>query len=168
MRSRRPKKNRFENDDCVIPKTIPVPKPVTTQASPSIHLKVCVDENEVSNKDRLENHKNSNGKDYLESQSQVTPKAIPVNDLAPKVGNVIAFKVLKMSENYTPEVSAQITGKVVDYNPSDGSVKFDIIAGLDELKEPNGKLSIAENDDVKQNQNKEFKWNALIEPRLFN
>ncbi|CAH1999764.1 unnamed protein product [Acanthoscelides obtectus] len=73
-----------------------------------------------------------------------------------------------MSENYTPEVSAQITGKVVDYNPSDGSVKFDIIAGLDELKEPNGKLFIAENDDVKQNQNKEFKWNALIEPRLFN
>ncbi|CAH1999762.1 unnamed protein product [Acanthoscelides obtectus] len=168
MRSRRPKKNRFESDDCVIPKTIPVPKPVITQGSSSIHVKVCVDENEVSNNDRLENHKNSNGKGYLESQSQVTPKAIPVNDMAPKVGNVIAFKVLKMSENYTPEVSAQITGKVVDYNPSDGSVKFDIIAGLDELKEPNGKLFIAENDDVKQNQNKEFKWNALIEPRLFN
>nr|CAH7715028.1 unnamed protein product [Callosobruchus chinensis] len=72
-----------------------------------------------------------------------------------------------MSESYTPEVSGYIMGNVIKYNPSDGSVKFNIIAGLEELKEPNGKLSIVENDDVKQGQHKEYNWTELIEPRLF-
>nr|CAI5864900.1 unnamed protein product [Callosobruchus analis] len=173
-RSRRTKKNRFQLNDSITlpPETVPMPKPMITEASPSIHIKFDEDGKQDLINSKKENQNcsvagnNTNDVSYLESYFQMIQKATPMKNMAPKVGDTIAFKVLKMSESYTPEVSAYIMGKVMEYNPSDGSIKFTITSGLEELKEPNGKLSIAENDDFKQHQHKDYNWAELIEPRL--
>ncbi|VEN44892.1 unnamed protein product [Callosobruchus maculatus] len=170
----RSKKNRFELDKSLTltPKTEPIPKLMITEVSPSIHIKFDEDGKEDLMNSKSGNQKcpvagdNTNDGSHLEPYFEMIQKATPMKDMVPKVGDTIAFKVLKMSENYTPEVSAYIIGNVMKYNPSHGLIKFNIKAGLEELKQPNGKLSIVE-DDVKEGQYKEYLWTDLIEPRLF-
>ncbi|KAJ3661276.1 hypothetical protein Zmor_005679 [Zophobas morio] len=72
--------------------------------------------------------------------------------LEPRVGDVLAFKILRMSENYTPEVSKPIVPRE---------------DGHEQCLPPKGKFSLDE-EEHELNENSHFQclWPTLLEPRL--
>ncbi|XP_066262045.1 coilin-like [Euwallacea similis] len=86
--------------------------------------------------------------------------------LEPKVGDIIAFKILKISENYTPQLSSLIIGKVANY--ASEVVSFKILSGMQEFANPTGKFFI--DLDVKamdvEPGCKELRWENVVEPKL--
>ncbi|KAJ3661316.1 hypothetical protein Zmor_005715 [Zophobas morio] len=84
----------------------------------------------------------------------------------PRMGDVLAFKILRMSENYTPEVSKPIVGKVLSYNENK-EITFNIVYGHEQCLPPKGKFSLDE-EEHELNENSHFQclWSTLLEPRL--
>ncbi|GJQ83287.1 putative coilin N-terminus [Trypoxylus dichotomus] len=83
----------------------------------------------------------------------------------PKNKDIVAFKILRLSKDYTPEVSKYIVGEVRSFNEENQSMDVNIIDGLDQCKEPDGKFSI-EKPDIDCKTIKTYCWNDLLEPRL--
>ena len=85
-----------------------------------------------------------------------------VNDSGPRVGDIIAFKVLEIGENYTPQISEYKEGKVVE---CDGTnfVTFELIKNVKTKKM--GKFEIEENPEA-DDKVQTFNWCDLVEPRL--
>jgi len=85
-----------------------------------------------------------------------------VSESGPRVGDVIAFKVIEMGENYTPGVSDYKEGKVLECDGT-STVTFELL----KMKKKNktGKFEIGEDDD-QQERVVTFKWAEVIEPRL--
>ncbi|XP_066147655.1 coilin-like [Euwallacea fornicatus] len=86
--------------------------------------------------------------------------------LEPKVGDIIAFKILKISENYTPQLSSRIIGKVTNY--ASEVVSFKILSGMQEFANPTGKFFIdldVEAMDIEPGC-KELRWENVVEPKL--
>ncbi|GAB0097585.1 hypothetical protein DMENIID0001_132400 [Sergentomyia squamirostris] len=69
---------------------------------------------------------------------------IPVLKKFPKKDDVIAFKVLKMGESYEPGLSKFIIGIVETALKKRNELKLLILSGEEELKEPQGKFSLPE------------------------
>ena len=85
-----------------------------------------------------------------------------VSDSGPRVGDVIAFKVVEMGENYAPEVSDYKEGKVLECDGTN-TVTFDLLRVTKKKKA--GKFEI--DDDTEQEEKVHtFNWADLIEPRL--
>ncbi|XP_057672511.1 coilin [Diorhabda carinulata] len=109
---------------------------------------------------------------YIGSKSKETSeediqKAPLMYQISPKIGNVISFKVLKISEDFTPEISPYIVGKVQHYFPEIKRVTFKIISGIEQFKIPKGKFSLDEEGDLDSlSDTKELLWSELLEPRL--
>ncbi|XP_053309074.1 coilin [Spea bombifrons] len=100
--------------------------------------------------------------------------SLPLLAAPPQLGRVIAFKLLELSENYSPEVSDYKEGRVLSYDPLTEQLKLEILSHPTKEKEP-GKFDLvyeAEDGtniveyavplDTKITQS----WSALIEPRL--
>ena len=86
-----------------------------------------------------------------------------VGESGPRVGDIIAFKHIEMSENYTPELSQYKEGKVVDVGENH-SVVFEMITQSKVKK--SGRFEIEEFQCSEDEKNKTFSWSELIEPRL--
>ncbi|XP_030064237.1 coilin isoform X2 [Microcaecilia unicolor] len=104
-------------------------------------------------------------KDY----SVLPPLAAP-----PQVGEKIAFKLLELTENYTPEVSDYKEGKILSYSPVTHQVDLEILSSSPVVKEP-GKFDLVyQSEDgtdviefaVSQDTKITERWDSLIEPRL--
>ncbi|XP_070790524.1 coilin [Pituophis catenifer annectens] len=100
--------------------------------------------------------------------------ALPLLAAPPQVGQKIAFKLLELTENYTPEVSDYKEGKIVSWNPVNKQLELEILSFSSVTKEP-GKFDLvyqSENGDetieyaVSQDRKITESWEALIEPRL--
>lgn len=88
-----------------------------------------------------------------------------------KPGDAILFKILRLNESYEPCVSGYIFGKVVEVLSEKGSLKLEILRGLNEFQDIlSGKFSIYD-DIIGEEENssshiKEIECNRMIEPRL--
>ena len=85
-----------------------------------------------------------------------------VSGSGPRVGDIIAFKVLEMGENYTPEVSDFKEGKVLECEGTN-TVTFELLKMS--KKKKNGKFEIEE-DQQQEEKIVTFNWSELIDPRL--
>uniref|UniRef100_A0A8D0GLF0 Coilin n=1 Tax=Sphenodon punctatus TaxID=8508 RepID=A0A8D0GLF0_SPHPU len=99
---------------------------------------------------------------------------LPLLAAPPQAGEKIAFKLLELTENYTPEVSDYKEGKIITWNPSNKQLELEVLSSSAVVKEPgkfdlvyesaNGAATIeyAVSRDTKITES----WDALIEPRL--
>jgi len=85
-----------------------------------------------------------------------------VSGSGPRVGDIIAFKVIEMGENYTPEVSDFKEGKVLECEGTN-TVTFELLKVS--KKKKNGKFEIEE-EEQEEEKVVTFNWAELIDPRL--
>ena len=85
-----------------------------------------------------------------------------VSDTGPRVGDVIAFKVVEMGENYAPEVSDYKEGKVLECDGTN-TVTFELLKMT--KKKKTGKFELDDANEENE-QVKTFNWADIIEPRL--
>ncbi|XP_018323095.1 variant-silencing SET domain-containing protein-like isoform X3 [Agrilus planipennis] len=100
---------------------------------------------------------------FLISESDILKKTLM--NSKPTKDNIVAFKIVVLTENYTPEVSKFIIAKVLDFQAADSIVKFYVLNGGDQLSQPKGKFSL---EDTEEMNTKEItcKWEEILEPRL--
>lgn len=92
-------------------------------------------------------------------------KCVPLEKGA-QVRDVIAFKMFKMGENYTPQISNFIIGRVVDSHPITKQYTIQILRGLEETEEPKGKLTLPTDEEETQSDIIKLYENQLLETRL--
>ncbi|CAM2101995.1 unnamed protein product [Caretta caretta] len=99
---------------------------------------------------------------------------LPLLAAPPQVGEKIAFKLLELTDNYTPEVSDYKEGKIISWNADNKQLELEILSSSAVVKEP-GKFDLVyESADgaevieyaVSQDTKITESWDALIEPRL--
>uniref|UniRef100_A0A8C8RAM3 Coilin n=1 Tax=Pelusios castaneus TaxID=367368 RepID=A0A8C8RAM3_9SAUR len=99
---------------------------------------------------------------------------LPLLAAPPQMGEKIAFKLLELTENYTPEVSDYKEGKIISWNADNNQIELEILSSAAVVKEP-GKFDLVyQSEDgaetieyaVSQDTKITESWGALIEPRL--
>ena len=108
---------------------------------------------------------NCNGKvfDRIEPPVRDYTALQPVRESGPRVGDIIAFKHIEMSENYTPELSDFKEGKVLEVDENK-SVVLEMITKSKVRK--TGRFEIEDFETSEEERQKSFSWSELIEPRL--
>ncbi|XP_077411856.1 coilin isoform X2 [Vanacampus margaritifer] len=100
--------------------------------------------------------------------------AMPLLAAPPQVGKKIAFKLLELTENYTPEVSEYKEGMIVRYDPITKQVELELLSAAQAPSEP-GKFDLVyQNPDgseiveyaVSRGSRVTEQWESLLEPRL--
>ncbi|KAK3553036.1 hypothetical protein QTP86_031198 [Hemibagrus guttatus] len=93
---------------------------------------------------------------------------------APAVGQKIVFKLLELTENYTPEVSDYKEGKIIGFNHNTSMIELELLTQSQARIEP-GKFDLVyQNPDgserveyaVTLGSQLTERWESLIEPRL--
>ncbi|XP_008593029.1 PREDICTED: coilin [Galeopterus variegatus] len=99
---------------------------------------------------------------------------LPLLAAAPQVGEKIAFKLLELTSDYSPDVSDYKEGKILSHNPETQQVDIEILSSLPALKEP-GKFDLVYHNEngtevveyaVMQERRITVFWRELIDPRL--
>ncbi|XP_069849340.1 coilin [Dipodomys merriami] len=99
---------------------------------------------------------------------------LPLLAAAPRVGEKIAFKLLELTSDYTPDVSDYKEGKILSHNSETQQVDIEILSSLPALKEP-GKFDLVYHNEngtevveyaVTQERRITVFWRELIDPRL--
>ncbi|KAI9565912.1 hypothetical protein GHT06_009710 [Daphnia sinensis] len=103
---------------------------------------------------------------------KIDPTTFPIIKGLPRVNDLIAFKVLELSENYNPEISDYMQGRITHM-----SAESDITVQLLDPKpkrNTRGKFELIEQDEEEFEEEPEveyestvtYQWNQMIEPRL--
>ncbi|XP_062310273.1 coilin [Osmerus eperlanus] len=99
---------------------------------------------------------------------------LPLLAAPPPVGQKIAFKLLELTENYTPEVSEYKEGKLINFDPTNKQIELQLLSASQAFVQP-GKFDLVyENADgsesveyaVARGSRVTERWESLIEPRL--
>ncbi|XP_031323952.2 coilin isoform X1 [Camelus dromedarius] len=99
---------------------------------------------------------------------------LPLLAAAPQVGEKIAFKLLELTSDYSPDVSDYKEGKILSHNPETQQVDIEILSSLPAVKEP-GKFDLVYHNEsgaevveyaVTQEKRITVFWRELIDPRL--
>ncbi|XP_016010463.1 coilin isoform X1 [Rousettus aegyptiacus] len=99
---------------------------------------------------------------------------LPLLAAAPQVGEKIAFKLLELTSDYSPDVSDYKEGKILSHNPETQQVDIEILSSLPAMKEP-GKFDLVYHNEngtevveyaVTQEKKITVFWRELIDPRL--
>ncbi|EHB07935.1 Coilin [Heterocephalus glaber] len=99
---------------------------------------------------------------------------LPLLAAAPKVGEKIAFKLLELTSDYSPDFSDYKEGKLLSHNPETQQVDIEILPSLPAVKEP-GKCDLVYHSEngtevvqyaVTQERRITVFWRELIDPRL--
>merc|ERR1711915_808993 len=108
---------------------------------------------------------NCNGKVFDRNEPPVKDYTAlqPVSESGARVGDIIAFKHIEMSENYTPELSDYKEGKVLEVDENK-SVVLEMITKSKVRK--TGRFEIEDFETIEEERQKSFSWSELIEPRL--
>ncbi|XP_022055729.1 coilin [Acanthochromis polyacanthus] len=120
----------------------------------------------------------SNVSVVLQNGVQDAPKqdysSMPLLAAPPQVGQKIAFKLLELTENYTPEVSEYKEGKIVSFDPTTKQIELELLNSSQAPVEP-GKFDLVyQNPDgsesveyaVSRGSWVTERWESLLEPRL--
>ncbi|XP_075879790.1 coilin [Nelusetta ayraudi] len=109
-----------------------------------------------------------------ESAPKKDYSSMPLLAAPPKVGQRIAFKLLELTENYTPEVSEYKEGKIVSFDAATKQIELELHNASRAPVEP-GKFDLVyENADgtetveyaVSRDSRVTERWESLLEPRL--
>ncbi|XP_019752990.1 coilin [Hippocampus comes] len=118
-----------------------------------------------SQQQSLSNEAESTSQDY---------SAMPLLAAPPQVGQKIAFKLLELTENYTPEVSEYKKGKIVSFDPTTKQIERELLSTVQAPSEP-GKFDLVyQNPDgsetveyaLSRGSRVTERWESLLEPRL--
>ncbi|XP_056609046.1 coilin [Triplophysa dalaica] len=99
---------------------------------------------------------------------------LPLLAAPPAVGQKIAFKLLELTENYTPHVSEYKEGKIIAIHPQTNMIELELLSQRQAPAEP-GKFDLVyENPDgserveyaVTHGSQLTERWDSLLEPRL--
>ncbi|XP_049601716.1 coilin [Syngnathus scovelli] len=113
----------------------------------------------------------------LSNGAESTPKdysAMPLLAAPPQVGQKIAFKLLELTENYTPEVSEYKEGMIMSLDPITKQIELELLSATQAPSEP-GKFDLVyQNPDgseiveyaVSRGSRVTERWDSLLEPRL--
>ncbi|CAM4357574.1 hypothetical protein PO909_001442 [Leuciscus waleckii] len=114
----------------------------------------------------------------LQNPPEPAPKrdyaALPLLAAPPALGQKIAFKLLELTENYTPEVSDYKEGKIIAFNPQTKVMELELLSQPQAPVEP-GKFDLVyQNADgseiveyaVTHGSQLTERWDSLLEPRL--
>ncbi|XP_031595607.2 coilin [Oreochromis aureus] len=114
----------------------------------------------------------------LQNEAVSVPKqdynSMPLLAAPPQVGQRIAFKLLELTENYTPEVSEYKEGKIVSFDPINRQIELELFNVSQASVEP-GKFDLVyQNPDgserveyaVSRGSWVTERWESLLEPRL--
>ncbi|KAM7372582.1 hypothetical protein PAMP_009740 [Pampus punctatissimus] len=110
----------------------------------------------------------------VESAPKPDYSSMPLLAAPPQVGQKIAFKLLELTENYTPEVSEYKEGKIVGFDPTTKQIELELVNASRAPVEP-GKFDLVyQNPDgserVEYAVSREAcvteRWDSLLEPRL--
>ncbi|KAG7505290.1 hypothetical protein JOB18_028327 [Solea senegalensis] len=120
----------------------------------------------------------SNKSVILQNGAEVAPKkdysSMPLLAAPPQVGQKIAFKLLELTENYTPEVSEYKEGRIVSFDPTTKQIELEILTVTQAPVEP-GKFDLVyQNADGSESVEYAVprgawvteRWDSLLEPRL--
>ncbi|KAM4843413.1 coilin isoform 2-T2 [Thomomys bottae] len=119
----------------------------------------------------------SNSSTIIQNPAEIHKKdynLLPLLAAAPRVGEKIAFKLLELTPDYTPDVSDYKEGKILSHNPETEQVDIEILSSLPALKEP-GKFDLVYHNEngtevveyaVTQERKISVFWRELIDPRL--
>lgn len=115
------------------------------------------------------------------SVTQTLPEApkrdyglLPLLAAPPQMGQRIAFKILRLTDNYTPELSEYKEGKIVDYDAVTQQIKLEVLSAISASKEP-GKFDLVYHSKsgaqvieyaVSEDSVITERWDKLVEPRL--
>ncbi|KAM6904747.1 coilin [Xenentodon cancila] len=100
--------------------------------------------------------------------------SMPLLAAPPQVGQKIAFKLLELTENYTPEISEYKEGKIVNFDPTTKQIELELLLSSQAPVEP-GKFDLVyQNPDgserveyaVTRGSWVTERWESLLEPRL--
>uniref|UniRef100_A0AAQ6IIR3 Coilin tudor domain-containing protein n=1 Tax=Anabas testudineus TaxID=64144 RepID=A0AAQ6IIR3_ANATE len=96
----------------------------------------------------------------FQNGAESTPKqdysSMPLLAAPPQVGQKIAFKLLELTENYTPEVSEYKVCVIIAFSPAEPG-KFDLV-----YQNPDG----SERVEYAVSRGVTERWDSLLEPRL--
>ncbi|KAJ8251641.1 hypothetical protein GJAV_G00223540 [Gymnothorax javanicus] len=114
----------------------------------------------------------------LQNPPEHAPKrdyaSMPLLAAPPQVGQKIAFKLLELTENYTPEVSDYKEGKIIGIDQSTNQVELELLSSAPAPTEP-GKFDLVyQTPDgseiveyaVSRASQLTERWESLLEPRL--
>ncbi|XP_045443296.1 coilin isoform X2 [Pipistrellus kuhlii] len=101
---------------------------------------------------------------------------LPLLAAAPQVGEKIAFKLLELTSDYSPDISDYKEGKILSHNPETQQVDIEILSSrhVSSMKEP-GKFDLVYHNEngsevveyaVTQERKITVFWRQLIDPRL--
>ncbi|KOX68408.1 hypothetical protein WN51_03894 [Melipona quadrifasciata] len=76
--------------------------------------------------------------------SDIDFETYKVMAVKPEIKDVIAFKMLKIGTDYTPQMSNFIVAEVISYYPEKSLYKLKILQGMSEVQVPIGKFTIME------------------------
>ncbi|XP_075417674.1 coilin [Tenrec ecaudatus] len=119
----------------------------------------------------------TNSSTIIQNPAEVSQKdysVLPLLAAAPQVGEKIAFKLLELTSDYSPDVSDYKEGKILSHNPETQQVDIEILSSLPALKEP-GKFDLVYHNEngtevveyaVTQEKRITVFWRELIDPRL--
>ncbi|XP_039596128.1 coilin [Polypterus senegalus] len=100
--------------------------------------------------------------------------SLPLLAAPPQIGQRIAFKLLELTENYTPEVSDYKEGKIISYDQTTSQVELEVLTSPAVSAEP-GKFDLVYHTPdgaevveyaVSRSSKITERWSSLIEPRL--
>ncbi|XP_041826719.1 coilin [Melanotaenia boesemani] len=100
--------------------------------------------------------------------------SLPLLAAPPPVGQKIAFKLLELTENYTPEVSDYKEGKILSFDPTSKQIELELLSTSQAPVEP-GKFDLVyQNPDGSERVEYAVsrgcwvteRWESLLEPRL--
>ncbi|XP_047427878.1 coilin [Mugil cephalus] len=109
-----------------------------------------------------------------ESAPKPDYSSMPLLAAPPQVGQKIAFKLLELTENYTPEVSEYKEGKMMSFDPTTKQIEIELLNACQAPVEP-GKFDLVyQNPDgsesveytVSRGSWVTERWESLLEPRL--
>ncbi|XP_016297045.1 coilin-like [Sinocyclocheilus anshuiensis] len=114
----------------------------------------------------------------LQNPPEIAPRrdyaALPLLAAPPAVGQKIAFKLLELTENYTPEVSDYKEGKIIAFDPQTKVMELELLSQPQAPAEP-GKFDLVyQSPDgserveyaVTHGSQLTERWDSLLEPRL--
>ncbi|XP_032442898.1 coilin [Xiphophorus hellerii] len=119
----------------------------------------------------------SNKSVVLQNEAEPVPKdysSMPLLAAPPQVGQSIAFKLLELTENYTPEVSEYKEGKIINFDPTTNQIELELLNASQAPAEP-GKFDLVyQNPDgserveyaIQRGSSVMERWDSLLEPRL--
>lgn len=109
-----------------------------------------------------------------EIRQNVDELNLPQQNNLPKENDVIAFKYLKIGNDYMPKLTDYIIGMVESIDEENKNLKIYILAGNEETKKPNGKFHVPDfdddddDDDQDNSDNLVLNWNDMHSVRVVN